>query len=342
MRKLSLVAIFVCLSNANLIDDAKDAGLVAIPNNPAELEELIKQSSPDYEKYPSTKERIELGKKLYFDPRISKSAIISCNTCHNLALGGVDGISASTGHKWTPNPHHLNAPTVLNSVFNQAQFWDGRAGHLQDQAKGPIQSEAEMAAVPSDVVKKITSIPAYVEEFKQAYGKNVKIDFDLIATSIGIFERTLVTPSRFDDFLNGDEKALSKDEKAGLKLFIDKGCTSCHNGINLGGSLAAFGVMSNYTYENVGDFKGNEDGLVKAPTLRNVELTAPYYHNGVIWTLDEAVKTMGKIQLGIKITNKESDLIIKFLKSLTGRMPEIVYPVLPPSSENTQKPILDY
>lgn len=199
-----------------------------------------------------------------------------------------------------------------------------------------------MAAVPSEVVSKITSIPEYVQEFKQAYGKDVKIDFDLIATSIGIFERTLITPSRFDDFLNGNEKALSDDEKKGLKLFIDKGCTACHTGINLGGTLQAFEVANKYQYANIGDFKGDSDGLIKAPTLRNIALTAPYYHNGAIWELEEAVKSMGKIQLGIDINDSDTKLIISFLKSLTGKMPEISYPILPASTNKTIKPDLEY
>lgn len=343
MKKIMLsLSLLASLNASSLIEAAKDAGLVAIPSDKAKLEELIKQNAPDYVEYPTTKERVELGKKLYFDPRISKSGIISCNTCHNLGLGGTDGIPASTGHKWSPNPHHLNSPTVYNSVFNSSQFWDGRSGHLQDQAKGPIQSSVEMAAVPSEVVSKITSIPEYVQEFKQAYGKNVKIDFDLIATSIGIFERTLITPSRFDDFLNGNEKALSDDEKKGLKLFIDKGCTACHTGINLGGTLQAFEIANKYQYANIGDFKGDSDGLIKAPTLRNIALTAPYYHNGAIWELEEAVKSMGKIQLGIDINDSDTKLIISFLKSLTGKMPEISYPILPASTNKTIKPDLEY
>ncbi|MBZ7977832.1 cytochrome-c peroxidase [Campylobacter sp. RM9334] len=342
MKKIMLsLSLLAGLNAASLIDEAKEAGLVAIPSDKAKLEELIKQYAPDYVEYPTTKERVEIGKKLYFDPRISKSGIISCNTCHNLGLGGTDGVPASTGHKWSPNPHHLNSPTVYNSVFNSSQFWDGRSGHLQDQAKGPIQSSVEMAAIPSEVVSKITSIPEYVNDFKKAYGDK-KIDFDLIATSIGIFERTLITPSRFDEFLNGNEKALSKEEKQGLKLFIDKGCTACHTGINLGGTLQAFEVANKYKYANIGDFKGDSDGLIKAPTLRNIELTAPYYHNGAIWELDEAVKLMGKIQLGIEINDEESQLIITFLKSLTGKMPDITYPSLPASTSKTIKPDLEY
>ncbi|WP_275541650.1 cytochrome-c peroxidase, partial [Campylobacter concisus] len=147
---------------------------------------------------------------------------------------------ASTGHKWTPNPHHVNAPTVYNSVFNSVQFWDGRAAHLAAQAAGPMTAMPEMASTPELVEQRLKSIPAYVGEFKAAF--NSDVSFELVTTAIGIFERTLVTPSRFDKFLEGDEAALNGAEKKGLKTFIDKGCATCHNGINLGGTLQPFEV----------------------------------------------------------------------------------------------------
>ena len=245
---------------------------------------------------------------------------------------------AAIGHKWSANPHNLNSPTVLNSVFNDVQFWDGRSAHLGDQAQGPIQNPVEMAAQPKLVEEKITSIPEYVNEFKKAYGKNVKIDFKLIADTIALYEFTLTTPSRYDSFLRGDTNALTKQEKEGLNLFIDKGCTSCHNGINLGGNMQAFGVMGQYQYANIGDFKGNEDGLVKTPTLRNVMQTAPYFHNGQYWDIKDAIKEMGKIQLGIDLSQKEIESIATFFKALDGKMPEVIYPVLPVASSKTPKP----
>ncbi len=272
---------------------------------------------------------------------LSKSGIISCNTCHNLARGGVDGIPASTGHKWTPNPHHVNAPTVYNSVFNTVQFWDGRAAHLAAQAQGPMTADPEMASSPKLVEDRINSMPGYVEEFKKAWGDQ-KITFELITGTIGIFERTLNTPSRFDEFLAGKSDALNADEKAGLKLFIDKGCTTCHIGINLGGTMQPFEVVKKYKFANVGDFKGDANGLVKTPVLRNVELTAPYFHNGAIWKLTDAIKEMGSIQLGIDISDKDAKSIATFFKSLTGKMPEVVYPILPAQSESTPIPALDY
>ena len=337
---LGSVALTASLFADNLIKEALDAGLVAIPSDQKALTKMINDASPDSAQFPTTMAAYELGKRLYFDPRLSKSGIISCNTCHNLGLGGADGVPASTGHKWTPNPHHVNAPTVYNSVFNSVQFWDGRAAHLAAQAAGPMTAEPEMASTPELVVDRLKSIPAYVDEFKKAF--NSDISFDLVTTAIGIFERTLVTPSRFDKFLEGDANALNADEKKGLKTFIDKGCASCHNGVNLGGTLQPFEVAGKYEFANVGDFKGDANGLVKAPTLRNVELTAPYFHNGAVWSLNDAVKMMGSVQLGIKINDKEAESIVKFLGSLSGKMPKVEYPEFPASTDKTSKPQLDY
>ena len=337
---LGSVALTASLFADNLIKEALDAGLVAIPSDQKALTKMINDASPDSAQFPTTMAAYELGKRLYFDPRLSKSGIISCNTCHNLGLGGADGVPASTGHKWTPNPHHVNAPTVYNSVFNLVQFWDGRAAHLAAQAAGPMTAEPEMASTPELVVDRLKSIPAYVDEFKKAF--NSDISFDLVTTAIGIFERTLVTPSRFDKFLEGDANALSADEKKGLKTFIDKGCASCHNGVNLGGTLQPFEVAGKYEFANVGDFKGDANGLVKAPTLRNVELTAPYFHNGAVWSLNDAVKMMGSVQLGIEINDKEAESIVKFLGSLSGKMPKVEYPEFPASTDKTSKPQLDY
>jgi len=338
MKKITIASIVAAtllsstLNAEDLIKKATDAGLKPIP---AKQEELLKITDPKGELTP---QKIELGKKLYFDPRLSKSNLISCNTCHNLGLGGVDIVPAAIGHKWTANPHHLNSPTVYNAVFNKAQFWDGRSPHLADQAQGPIQAGPEMAAPKELVVERITSIPAYIEEFKTAYGNDVNISFEKIADTIALFEHTLVTPSRFDDFLNGKADALSDDEKAGLKLFIDKGCVSCHNDIALGGSMQPFQVVKKYQFANVGDFKGDVKGMVRTPTLRNIAQTAPYFHNGQIWTLEEAVKEMGSVQLGLEINDKEATSIALFLKALTGEKPQIIYPMLPDSTKETPKP----
>jgi cytochrome c peroxidase len=330
---ICLLGASTLFASSSLITKAKDNGLVGIPSSNVELMKLI-----DDKKDPITKEKVELGKKLYFDPRLSKSGIISCNTCHNLGLGGADGISAAIGHGWTANPHHLNSPTVYNSVFFKAQFWDGRSPHLADQAQGPVQAGPEMAAPASLVEQRINSIPEYVNEFKITYGKDVKIDFEKITATIATFEKTLVTPSKFDDFLNGNKKVLNDEEKKGLTLFIDKGCTTCHTGIALGGTMQPFQVASQYKFMNIGDFKGDKNGMVKTPTLRNITETAPYFHNGQIWGLTDAVKEMGSVQLGIEISDSDANEIVTFLKTLKGVKPDISYPQLPESSIDTAKP----
>lgn len=330
---LSLLLVGSSLMASSLVDTAKENSLEAIPTAKSELMKLI-----DNPKNPITDAKAELGKKLYFDPRLSKSGLISCNTCHNLSEGGDDGVSAAIGHKWAANPHHLNSPTVYNAVFFSAQFWDGRDPSLEKQAQGPIQAHPEMAATKDHVVQTVTSMPAYVAEFQKAYGKDVKITFEKVTDTIGLYERTLVTPSRYDDFLNGDAKALTKAEQEGLKTFIDVGCATCHNGVALGGTMNMLGVVAEYKHMNVGDFKGDENGLVKVPTLRNITKTAPYYHNGQIWSLKEAIVEMGRIQLGVDLSEKQTNSIEAFLKSLDGRMPQITLPMLPASTDTTPKP----
>ncbi len=319
-----------------LAQKAIESGLKAIPTDTKELYKII-----DNPQNRITPEKVEFGKKLYFDPRLSKSNLISCNTCHNLALGGDDDIPVATGHMWRANPHHLNSPTVYNAVFNSSQFWDGRATDLEHQAQGPILAGPEMASTKEIVINTVKSIPEYVEDFKKAFG-NTEITYEKITSAIGTFERTLVTPSRFDDFLNGDSTALSAEEREGLKLFIDKGCASCHSGYGIGGaSMQKFPLIKPYKYANLGDFKGNKDGMVKVPTLRNITETAPYFHNGATWSLHEAVEIMGETQLGIKLSSDEVDKIVTFLGSLEGRKPKIEYPILPASSEKTPKPDME-
>ena len=332
MAGLSMVATSLVLGASGLAQKAQNAGLKAIPTDKAALAKLIDPNKT------VTPQRVELGKKLYFEPRLSKSGLISCNTCHNLGMGGVDGVSAATGHNWTANPHHLNSPTVYNAVFAQKQFWDGRSPDLEDQAKGPMQAAPEMAAAPSLVEARVNSMPAYVEAFKKAYGDDVKIDFNTITKTIGIFERTLVTPSRFDDFLNGKEDALTPAEKEGLETFIAKGCTACHNGVALGGSMQKFPAVGKYKYADIGDFKGDKNGMVKVPTLRNITETAPYFHNGAIWSLKKAVQEMGRTQLGMEISDADAQKIVTFFGALKGRKPAIEYPQLPTITDKTPKP----
>ena len=334
MKTIICVALATAtLSASSLVDSAKEAGLKPIPSSTTELMKLIDNPSN-----PITDAKVELGKKLYFDPRLSKSGLISCNFCHNLGEGGDDGVSAAIGHNWSANPHHLNSPTVYNAVFFDAQFWDGRDKDLEAQAQGPMQAAPEMAATPKHVETVVTSIPEYVAEFKKAYSNDVKISFKKVTDTIGLFERTLVTPSVYDDYLNGDDNAMTPAQKDGLKTFIDKGCASCHNGVALGQSMNAMNITATYKYQNIGDFKGDKNGMVKVPTLRNITQTAPYFHNGQIWNLKEAIVEMGRIQLGMKITDKEATSIETFLKALDGRKPALVMPILPASTDKTPKP----
>ena len=334
MIKISLIAIITLstFASASLIDDAKKAGFAPIPTEKSALMKLI-----DNPKNPINEKKVELGKALFFEPRLSKSNLISCNTCHNLATGGIDGVSSAIGHKWTSNPHHLNSPTVYNSVFMDRQFWDGRDADLEAQAQGPMQAPPEMAISKDMAVARISSMAGYKEQFKEAFGDN-NITFKKIADAIGAFERTLVTPSRFDKFLDGDEKALSTAEQDGLKTFIAKGCASCHSGVGVGGSMQKFPLVKPYKYADVGDFKGDKEGMVKVPTLRNITQTAPYFHNGAVWSIDEAVKIMGETQLGMTLTDKETSSIVTFLKALDGEMPTITYPKLPAVTSTTPKP----
>ncbi len=337
MKIITTIALSATFLMANsLMDDAKNAGLVPIPSSKTELLKLI-----DNPKNHITDAKVKLGEKLYMDPRLSKSELISCNTCHNLMEGGDDGVGAATGHKWRHNPHHLNSPTVYNAVFFSSQFWDGRAKDLEAQAQGPTLAHPEMAATKEHIVQVVKSMPEYVKEFKVAYGDNIKITFEKITDTIGNFERTLITPAPYDEFLNGYKEAMTPKQKEGLKTFIQIGCASCHNGVALGGEMGAFNVTATYKYMNVGDFKGDKNGMVKVPTLRNITQTAPYFHNGKVWSLKDAIKEMGRIQLGRKISDKEAQSINDFLQSLTGKKPNLSMPMLPASTAITPKPNLD-
>lgn len=286
---------------------------------------------------------VELGKKLYFDTRLSKSGFISCNSCHNLSMGGTDNLKTSIGHNWQQGP--INAPTVLNSSMNLAQFWDGRAKDLKAQAGGPIANPGEMAFTHELAVDVLQSIPGYVGEFKKVFGSD-KVDIDKVTKAIAAFEETLVTPnSRFDKWLRGDRKALSVDELAGYKLFKESGCVACHNGPAIGGnSFQKMGVVEPYKASSPAEGRIAVTGKdadrfnFKVPTLRNVEMTYPYFHDGAANTLPEAVDTMARIQLGKKFSANENAKVVAFLKTLTGDQPNFKLPILPPSSDKTPRP----
>lgn len=286
---------------------------------------------------PLTDEKVELGKFLYLDPRLSKSGFISCNSCHSLSTGGVDNLPTSIGHGWNIGPR--NAPTVFNAALLATQFWDGRAKDVEEQAKGPILNPGEMAATEKLVLQRLGSIPEYNEAFKKAFpGERKPLNYDNVAKAIAAFERTLLTPSRFDDYLNGEENALTAKEKRGLKAFVDKGCVGCHNGVGIGGaSFQRFDYGTDQGRFEVTK-KEADRKVFRVPTLRNVELTYPYFHDGSVWILEEAVKIMGKKQLGLKLKKKEVADITAFLKSLSGQMRAIEIPQLPPSTWRTPRP----
>lgn len=292
-------------------------------------------------------DKIELGRWLFFEPRLSSSHIITCNTCHSVGTGGADNIPTSIGHGWQAGPR--NSPTVLNAVFNAAQFWDGRAADLAAQAKGPVQASVEMNSTPEHVVTTLKSIPEYVEFFQKAFpGEKDPVTFDNMAYAIEAFEKTLVTPnSRFDQFLAG-QSALEQQELQGLDLFINKGCVACHAGQNVGGQgYFPFGVIekpgANILPEgDKGRFAVTETAVdeyvFRAGPLRNIALTAPYFHSGQVWDLEQAVAIMGTSQLGHDLNDGEVKAITAFLKTLTGEQPKVEYPTLPPSTRDTPLP----
>ena len=286
---------------------------------------------------------VELGKKLYFDPRLSKSGFISCNSCHNLSMGGTDNLKTSIGHNWQKGP--INAPTVLNSSLALAQFWDGRAKDLKAQAGGPIANPGEMAFTHELAVDVLKSIPQYVTEFKTVFGSD-EVSIGKVTDAIAAFEETLVTPnSRFDKWLKGDKKAITAREAAGYALFKNSGCVACHNGPAFGGtSFQKMGVVEAYKATSPAEGRSAVTGKdadrlnFKVPTLRNVELTYPYFHDGEAATLEQAVDTMGRLQLGKQFTADENASIVAFLKTLTGDQPAFKLPQLPPSSNTTPRP----
>jgi cytochrome c peroxidase len=287
--------------------------------------------------------KVELGKKLFFEPRLSLSGWISCNSCHNLSMGGSDNLVSSIGHGWAQGS--INAPTVLNASYNLAQFWDGRALTLQDQAAGPIANPAEMASTHILAVAVLNTIPGYVEEFSAVFGA-LPIDISMVTAAIAEFERTLVTPdSRFDLWLKGDKDALTEQEVAGYELFKVTGCIGCHNGPAVGGN--AYQKMGSFNrYETANPATGRiavtgvqADRLrFKVPVLRNVELTYPYFHDGQVRTLEEAVNTMVWVQLNRHFAEAGNAKIVAFLKSLTGKQPSFTLPQLPPSGPTTPAP----
>ncbi len=309
----------------------------------------LPKTPPIPKENPMTPAKIQLGKQLYFDPRLSKDGTVSCNSCHNVMSGGTDNRRTSIGVGGKAGGR--NSPTVWNSAYHSAQFWDGRAPSLEEQAKGPLTNPIEMGMPNHEaVVARVRAIPGYVEQFKKVFNKDKEpVTIDNLAKAIAAYERTLVTPgSPFDQYLAGNKKAISTKAQQGYKLVVETGCISCHMGVNFAGpSLPAgtgfyqkFPVHADSEYVNkyqlaadpgrADHTKKDEDrGMWRVPTWRNIALTAPYFHNGSAASLDEAVRVMASTQLNKKLKDEEVGAIVAFLESLTGPLPNQTMPRLP-------------
>lgn len=296
---------------------------------------------------PTTPEKVELGKMLYHDPRLSSSGTVACASCHNVMLGGEDnrpnsvGVGAQTGGR--------SAPTVWNAAFNKVQFWDGRAASLEAQAAGPVTNPIEMGMKSwDDVVARLKSIEGYQHAFDRAFGPN-SISKDNATKAIAAYERTLITPnSAYDKYVNGDKSALNAQQIRGLEKANQLGCTSCHStaAFNGGGSFQKFPVYPNGYFEaqyhmskdlGVAEVTKNDSDkhYFKVPTLRNIALTAPYFHNGAVKSLDMAVRVMAKVQLDKELNDADIADIVAFLNALTGEFPQQSMPRLPGTPGST-------
>lgn len=344
---LFLLSTLPLLANSSLIDKALSKGL---KSSPTTLEDLKREV--DDPKNPISVEKILLGKKLFFDKNLSKDRTISCASCHDLQKGGEDSKPTAVGYLKQENPSHLNTPTVLNTAYSKHLFWDGRASSLREQAKGPMQAHFEMASTPELVQERVKEKPEYVTAFNTIFG-NDSITFENITMAIAVYEKTLITRGRYDDFLDGDTQALNAEEKRGLNLFIDMGCKGCHFGPAIGGQRIQkfplrdynsflnltttfnektkgrsvkdisfnFEMYHPYPFENRGGFMGKDgERNFRVPILRDISKTAPYFHNGVVKTLRESIKIMSKNQLGVDMSEDQLDAMEAFLKSLDGEL----------------------
>lgn len=285
--------------------------------------------------------RVDLGRRLYYDQHLSKNSSISCNSCHQLAKYGVDpGNAVSFGHD--KHPGGRNSPTVYNAGLQFAQFWDGRAATLADQASGPMMNPVEMGMPgPEAVLAYVHSSPDYVRQFKQAYpGSKDPVLMENITDAIAAFEGGLLTPARWDKYLDGDETALSDQEKQGLRVYLRSGCASCHAGRDMGGnSYQKLGAYRNWPDQQTdpGRFSLTHQAAdrmyFKVPTLRNVTETGPWFHDGHVQTIDEAVRLMGRYEAGRKLSEADVQSIVAFLHALTGDIPQQY--IQPPSSAST-------
>lgn len=328
---LSVVLTGGCSKEPPAVDRASLENFAALPEAPAILADN------------STAAKIELGRMLYYDARLSKGQTVSCNSCHRLSEYGVDGKPTSEGHAGQRGTR--NSPTVYNAAMQFAQFWDGRAPDVEKQAGGPMLNPVEMA-MPSEaaVVAVIKSMPGYVVAFRKAFpGEKYPLTFVHTVEAIGGFERGLITPSRWDRFLKGDQTALTAEEKSGLNQFLAAGCDTCHSGVLLGGNtFQKLGMVKEYSdTTDAGRYqvtRNQSDRMFfKVPTLRNVAMTGPYFHNGKVATLADAVDQMAEFQTGRQLTAAGRDAIVTLLKCLTGDLDGnyVRQPDLPKSTSST-------
>jgi cytochrome c peroxidase len=303
------------------------SGEVDVKINPRLLRRFQPLEKPSAPASAAERERVALGRALFYETRLSKGKDISCDSCHTLAKYGVDRAPRSAGHRGQLGTR--NSPTVYNAAGSFAQFWDGRASNVEEQAKEPLLNPVEMAlGSPLEVERILRTIPEYPPSFQRAFpGESQPVTLHNAGLALGAFERGLLTPARWDDFLRGDTNALTSAEKAGLKTFLDLGCMVCHTGRYLGGStferLGAVEAWPNQSDQGRSTVTGkSEDAMMfKVPTLRNVAKTAPYFHDASAATLDDAVRRMGKHQLGLELTPHEIGSIVNWLGSLTGEIP---------------------
>ncbi len=294
---------------------------------------------------PLTEEKVSLGRMLFYDTRLSKNHDLSCNSCHDLDKFGADSRDVSLGHRQQKGAR--NSPTVYNAALQFVQFWDGRAETVEDQSKGPMENPSEMGASGSIIVSTLQTIPAYVDAFKRAFPDDAQpLTFDNVAKALGAFERKLVTPSRWDQFLKGEKSALTDDEKKGFLKFVEVGCPTCHVGPLVGGTMYQK-LGKERPWPNQAD-KGrsmvtkspSDDMMFRVSQLRNIEKTAPYFHDASGKTLEGAIKTMASTQLAKDISDDDARSMATWLKTLTGTIPAdlIKKPALPESTATTPKP----
>ncbi|HRX71143.1 MAG: c-type cytochrome [Candidatus Competibacteraceae bacterium] len=338
MRKPAIY-LLVSLTTLSVPVSATDSRWSALP-----------EKAPDPADNPTTEAKVTLGKMLYFDTRFSSTGTVSCFSCHNVMEGGDDHRPTSIGVHGQVGGR--NAPTVWNAAFNSAQFWDGRAPSLEEQAKGPPANPIEMGMPNLDAtIGRIQAIPGYQPYFEAAFGKDA-ITMDNAAKAIAAYERTLITPnSAYDRYVKGDKKAMTEQQIRGMDAFAKTGCTACHSGPAFNGStnmpagqgfLMKFPVFAGSPYET--QYKLTEDPgrytvtqkeedkyLWRVQTLRNLTYTAPYFHNGSVKSLDEAVRVMAKTQLNKDLNDAEIQDIVAFLRALDGPFPQQIMPRLPPT-----------